>query len=242
MKLSIIIPAFNEENTISQVLDRVINLEFPPDFLIDKEVILVNDGSTDETLKRIREFDNDDSLMVITLHQNLGKGSAIKTGLEHVSGDYVIIQDADLELDPRDIAKMVERSVFGNSEIIYGSRFHTLSKRSSNVPWIILIANKILTGYTNLLFGCGLTDMATCYKLIKTDIINKLNLKCTGFEFEPEITAKLLRLGYKIIEVPVGYRPRSYKEGKKIGWIDGFNYLYILTKFRLIKKSAFIRT
>ncbi len=242
MKLSIIIPAYNEESTISRVLDRVKNLSFPRKLPIDKEIILVNDGSTDETSKRIREFGNDDSLKVITLHRNFGKGSAIKTGLEHVVGDYIIIQDADLELDPKDIAKLVERIFIENSEIIYGSRFHALSERSSKVPWMILIANKILTGYTNVLFGCRLTDMATCYKLIKTDIINKINIKCTGFEFEPEITAKLLRLGYKIIEVPVGYSPRSYKEGKKIGWIDGLKYLYILTKIRLIKKSAFVRT
>jgi glycosyltransferase involved in cell wall biosynthesis len=241
MKLSIIIPAYNEENTISYVLNRIKNLVFPVDFQIDKEIILVNDGSTDKTSKIIREFGNDDAFKVITLHQNLGKGSAIKTGLEHVVGDYVIIQDADLELDPKDIAKLVERIFIEDSEIIYGSRFHSLSKISSKVPWLIRTANKILTQYTNLLFGCRLTDMATCYKLINTDIIKKINLKCTGFEFEPEITAKLLRLGYKIIEVPVSYSPRSYEEGKKIGWVDGFKYLYILTKFRLIKKNAFVR-
>ncbi|MGC8805775.1 MAG: glycosyltransferase family 2 protein, partial [Candidatus Ratteibacteria bacterium] len=166
-----------------------------------------------------------EKIRIITQKFNRGKGSAIKTGITYVSGDYVIIQDADLELNPSDIIKMME-AVKNGAQVVYGSRF--LEKRK--LPQINFLANKFLTFLTNLLYHSNITDMETCYKLCATDILTGLNLKSERFEIEPEITCKILKRGYRIREVPVSYHPR--KAGKKIGWKDGFKAIFAILKYR----------
>jgi glycosyltransferase involved in cell wall biosynthesis len=164
--------------------------------------------------------------------KNAGKGAAIKRGLAQVTGDYLIVQDADLELDPTDITKLWDAALKKNAQVVYGSRFRK-PERCANFPAATRLANWVLTKYTNMLFGSKLTDMATCYKLIKTEIIKNITLCCNGFDFEPEITAKLLNLGHRIIEVPINYFPRSRREGKKINWLDALQYFFILTKYKV---------
>ncbi len=237
MKLSIIIPVYNEESTIKQVLQKLIDLYFP----FDTEIIIADDGSTDRTSRIIDEFNRDNILKVHTSLINLGKGAAVRFGLEYIEGDYVIIQDADLELNPEDIVRLVQPIVRGDAEVVYGSRFKLRSQELASIPWYTILANKVLTAYTNILYACKLTDMATAYKLVKSDVIKRIKLKCIGFEFDPEVTAKIIRLGYKIVEVPISYQPRSIDEGKKIGWRDGFKFMYYLTKYRIMKKESFMK-
>jgi dolichol-phosphate mannosyltransferase len=237
MKLSIIIPVYNEEITINQVLEKLQNLSLP----VDSEIIIADDGSTDRTAEIISKFKNKNIVKVHTSLINLGKGAAVRFGLEYAEGDYIIIQDADLELNPEDFPNLLEPVLEGDAEVVYGSRFKKGSKRVASVPFVTILANRIMTAYTNLLYRSRITDMATAYKLIKTDVIKNINLRCIGFEFEPEITAKLLRLGHKIVEAPITYRPRTTEEGKKIGWKDGIKYMYYLTKYRFVKKEAIIK-
>jgi len=237
MMLSIIIPVYNEESTIALVLRRLLAISFP----FSVEIIVVDDGSTDRTKELINGINRDSILKVHSSLINLGKGAAVRFGLEYVGGDYVIIQDADLELNPEDIITMLQPVIGGGVEVLYGSRFKSKRLRIASVPWYTILANKILAGYTNILFGSRLTDMATSYKLVRTDIIRRLNLRCVGFEFDPEITAKLLRLGHHIMEVPISYAPRTTDEGKKITWWDGFRFMYYLTKYRFQNVNTFVR-
>lgn len=237
MKLSIVIPVYNEAKTIRKLMQRLAQIHFP----FQREVILVNDGSTDETAREIEAFRKDAGipLKVFSFSRNRGKGAAIRFALQHVEGDYLVIQDADLELDPEDIQGLTDRASKEDIEVVYGSRF-TAHTKSPSVPVATWVANRFLTGYTNLLFGSRLTDMATCYKLIRTETMRRIRLRCVGFEFEPEITAKILRLGCRIVEVPVAYTPRSRDEGKKIGWRDGIKYLSVLTRYRMARKESFL--
>jgi glycosyltransferase involved in cell wall biosynthesis len=237
VKLSIIVPVFNEETTIEVVLRNLLSISFP----FDVEIIVVDDGSTDRTKELIASVNRDNIFKVHSSLINLGKGAAVRFGLEYVSGDYVIIQDADLELDPEDINKLLEPVIAGRVDVVYGSRFKSRGPRAIKVPWYTILANRILALYTNLLYGSHLTDMATSYKLVRTEVVRKLNLRCIGFEFDPEITAKLLRLGHRIIEVPISYEPRTTEEGKKITWWDGFRFMYYLTKFRVQRVESFTR-
>lgn len=229
MKLSIIIPVYNEEKTITPLLNRLLKVRFA----CETEVIIVNDGSTDDTAGQLVDlFARHSNLNIVTSKKNAGKGAAIKIGLREVTGDYVVIQDADLELDPEDINRLIVAAAKKKAQVVYGSRFLN-ANAVADYPALTRLANGFLTKYTNLLFGCRLTDMATCYKLIRTDIIKNIKLSCAGFEFEPEVTAKLVNLGYQIIEIAVHYYPRSREEGKKTTWLDGFKYLHVLTKFRI---------
>ena len=238
MKLSIIIPVFDEEFTIQKILEKLTNISFP----FDTEIIVADDGSTDRTSQIITEFNRDDILKVHTSLINLGKGAAVRFGLEYAVGDYVVIQDADLELNPEDIIKMVRELIDKeNIEVVYGSRFKLGYRQKGPFPWYSILANWLLTTYTNILYRSRLTDMATAYKLVRTDIFKSFNLKCIGFEFDPEITAKILRLGHKIVEVPISYQPRSIKEGKKISWKDGFKHIYYLTKYRFVNKDSILK-
>ena len=240
MLLSIIIPVFNEESTIGLVLRRLLETSFPCRI----EIIVVDDGSTDRTRELIDGLNRDNIFKVHTSLINLGKGAAVRFGLEYAEGDFIVIQDADLELDPEDILRLLEPVMAGGVDVVYGSRFKMHQAPGARVPWFTILANRILTGYTNLLYRSRLTDMATAYKLAKTDVIKRLDLRCIGFEFDPEITAKLLRLGHRILEVPISYQARSVEEGKKISWKDGFKFIYYLTKYRfqagdsLLKKPA----
>lgn len=218
-KLSIIVPVYNEEKTISKVLAKLDKIDY-----IDKEIIIVDDCSTDNTLNKINNKNH-----IIKYHSyNKGKGAAIQTGLKYVSGDYVLIQDADLEYNPEDIKLLVEEAEKGNP-VVYGTRFH---KNQSHNLSLYYFGNRFLSFLTSLLFSSKISDMETGYKLFLTESIKPLDLEHKRFGFEPEITGKLLKSGYKIKEVPIRYYPRTKKEGKKITWRDGVKAFFILLKVR----------
>jgi glycosyltransferase involved in cell wall biosynthesis len=225
MKLSVIIPVYNEESTIDQVIDKVRLVDLP----LDKEIIVVDDGSTDHTVE-ILERRQKDITFVHFSRINFGKGAAIRVGLTYVTGDIVIIQDADLELDPNEYKLLLEPILSGEARVVYGSRF---LKSNPNIPRRTILANRFLTWLTNLLYGARLTDMETAYKAFRAEVIRALPLKAHRFEFEPEVTAKLLKSGCRIKEVPVSYNPRTLEEGKKIGWRDGITALWTLVKYRI---------
>lgn len=233
MFVSVIIPAYNEENTIGQVVETVQALP------LEKQIIVVNDGSTDETYSILEGLKVDSNLTVVHCKENRGKGFAIRSGIPHIKGEAVVIQDADMELSPKDLLQLVDCLKKDNVEVVYGSRF--LNGRG-NASLHNFIANRILALYTNILYGCRITDESTGYKAFSSEIIKALNLTCEGFEFCPEVTAKILRAGYYINEVPVSYFPRTKKEGKKLRfWSDGFLAAWTLLKYRFIsKKKLFI--
>lgn len=233
MLISVIIPAFNEEETIGQVLEA---LQVLP---IEKQVIVVNDGSTDETYRVLEKLRETYELTVVHCKENRGKGFAIRSGLPYVKGEVVVIQDADMELAPADLPELLESFEKENVQVVYGSRF--LNGRG-NASLHNFIANRILATYTNLLYGCRITDESTGYKAFSTELITRLNLTCEGFEFCPEVTAKILRAGYSIDEVPVSYFPRTKKEGKKLRfWSDGFFAAWTLLKYRFIPETELFK-
>ncbi len=226
--LSIIIPVYNEENTISQLVEKVQKLKL---LGIKKQIIIIDDGSTDLTkdkLKKIKKRYKD--VLIIIKEKNEGKGSAVRKGIEYVKGDFSIIQDADLEYDPEDYKILIKPILLGKADVVYGSRF--LGIHRAFLFWHY-VANKMLNFITNVLYDSILTDMETCYKIFKSEILKGLNLKSKGFEIEPEITAKILKRKYKIYEVPISYYGRSYDEGKKITVMDAFKAVFILLKYRL---------
>ncbi|MCD6385641.1 glycosyltransferase family 2 protein [Candidatus Sumerlaeota bacterium] len=228
MKLSIIIPIYNEEKLIKEVLRRVRQLPF------DKEIILVDDASIDGTHKILEQevAEHPGNTILLTHKHNRGKGASIRTGLQHATGDIIIIQDADLEYNPEEIPAVIKPILEGKTNVAYGSRFLGEVKRM-RLP--NLIANKILALLVSVLYGQRITDEATAYKAFRREVIQQIELKCTGFEFCPEVTAKLLRKGEKIIEVPVTFTARTFWEGKKIGWRDFFIALYTLIKYRFFR-------
>jgi len=225
MILSIIIPVFNEERTIRSVLDKVCRQPF------DKEIIVVNDGSTDRTTEILRAA-RTAGLVVLHNRRNMGKGAAVRLGIKHARGDIILIQDADLEYNPDDYGRLVEPIVSGRAKVVYGARKAVRRKHLASV--MSYIGNKSLTLVANLLYDARLTDVSTCYKVFSRDALKSLELRSTGFEFCEEVTAKILRKGLVIEEVPVSYFPRGYGEGKKIGWRDGIVAMLSLLKYRLI--------
>ena len=246
-KLSVLIPVYNEEKTLRSILDRINKISLK-DLGLEKEIVFVNDCSTDQTsliLKEIMEEnrkgntkrkssmkDNTNDQIVVVHHKkNAGKGSAIRTALEHASGDIVLIQDADLEYDPKDYPALLKPIVSGRASVVYGSRILKKSnQRHSGVSFYL--GGLGITFTTNLLYDTKITDEPTCYKVFRTDLIKSLRLKCKGFEFCPEVTAKIAKKGIKIHEVPISYYPRSKTEGKKINWRDGFSAIWWLFKLR----------
>ncbi len=223
--LSIIVPVYNEAATVGAVVVRLRTIALP----IAREIILVNDGSSDETRAVLDALAPGPELRIIHADVNGGKGSAIRRGLGEARGSIIAIQDADLELDPAQIADLVGPILAGQTEVVYGSRF--LAGRV-DAPFITIAANRALTMVTNVLFGGRLTDMETCYKVMATSVARSLDLAANRFDIEPEITAKLLRRGHRIVEVPVRFSPRSRQAGKKIGWRDGVHALRALVKYR----------
>ncbi len=231
--VSVIIPAFNEEQTIGEVLEALRALP------LDKQIIVVNDGSTDGTYTVLEELRATYEMTVVHCQENRGKGFAIRSGLPYVKGEVVVIQDADMELTPADLCELVKPLEKGNVQVVYGSRF--LNGRG-NASLHNFIANRILATYTNLLYGCRITDESTGYKAFSAELITRLDLMCEGFEFCPEVTAKILRAGYHIYEVPVSYFPRTKKEGKKLRfWSDGFFAAWTLLKYRFISETELFK-
>lgn len=234
--LSIIIPAYNEAPTIHQILDKVRNVVLLHG--VDKEVVVINDCSSDQTQEVVRAYQNqypEFNLRLFEHETNQGKGAALHTGIRQATGDFVVIQDADLEYDPREYNILLRPVVDGVADVVYGSRF------TGGQPHRILffwhsIGNKFLTFLSNALTNLNLTDMETCYKLFRSDIIQSLTLREKRFGFEPEVTAKIARIpGIRIYEVGISYYGRTYAEGKKINWKDGFRAIYCILKYNLFR-------
>jgi len=230
--LSIIIPAYNEEATIELILDKVRDVKL--DFNIDRELVIVNDFSTDQTAKVIKEYQEAHPDLQITYYEhevNKGKGAALHTGIKVAKGDLIIIQDADLEYDPNEYNLLLQPIVDGHADVVYGSRFMGGKPHRILFFWHSL-GNQFLTMLSNMLTNLNLTDMETCYKLFKADVIKPLDLKENRFGFEPEVTAKISRIpDVRIYEVGISYYGRTYAEGKKIGWRDGLRALWCILKY-----------
>lgn len=235
MKLSIIIPVFNEERTIEEVLKKIDRLILPN---VKKEIIVINDASTDKTPLKIEKYLKISKNKILFLQHefNQGKGATVRTGISHATGDYIIIQDADLEYDSQDMIRLIKQ-IKSNRDVIYGTRLNRLPHLSKEEgrPHFLLhyMGNRFLSLVTSVLYGQWITDMETCYKLFPTSVAKKLNLESRGFEFEPEITVKLLKKGLKIKEIPITTKPRGYEEGKKLNTIkDGTKAIWALFKYR----------
>lgn len=231
MKLSIIVPVYNEEKTILEVISNLEKLVIPA---ISKEVIVVDDGSTDKTREKLK---NIKSAKIIFHQKNQGKGAAVKTGISQASGDYIIIQDADLEYNPEYIKTLMEPIKQKKTEVVYGTRLKRMPNLSGEEKTLQFLThylgNRFLSLVTSILYGQWITDMETCYKLFPKNALNGVKLNARGFEFEPEITAKLIKKGYKIFEIPIKVIPRGYDEGKKINTLrDGSKALLYLFKYR----------
>jgi len=226
-KLSIIVPVYNEEKTVYQLLKKLNSVNFG----LKREIIIVNDGSTDKTDEKILKASRNFKInKIISYLENKGKGHAIRKGIKASSGDIIVIQDADLEYDPRDLKKLLKPILNGDYEVVYGSRF--LENTDIFAIPLHFFGNKFLSFITTLLYSKNISDMETCYKMITRNVIKNIKLNANGFEFEPEITAKIIKNGYEILELPIHYKSRSFREGKKINWKDGIKATYCLIKYR----------
>ncbi|MDP6548186.1 MAG: glycosyltransferase family 2 protein [Candidatus Woesearchaeota archaeon] len=230
LKLSVIIPVYNEEKTIGAVIGSVQKVALKD---IKKEIIVVDDFSTDNTRKILLGL-MDSNLKTFFHQKNQGKGTAIRTGLKHVTGDIILIQDADLEYDPSEYGKLLRPIIEDNKNVVYGTRLEYIKHNVKNMNRLHFIGNIFLTHITNLFYNTRITDMETGYKVFRKGVIDKIKLKAKRFDFEPEITAKILKKGYKICEVPITFRARKFDEGKKITWRDGVKALFYLIKYRFI--------
>lgn len=227
MRFSVIMPVYNENRCALDVIKRVLKMD-----MID-ELIVVDDGSTDGTKELLERAEFGSKVRIIFHEKNLGKGAAIRTGLKEARGDIIAIQDADFEYNPLEFKVLIKAIIDGKASVVYGSRFMKEESRSG-FTFLYRIGNSLLTYVTNLLYRSNLTDMETAYKVFKADIIKSIELTANDFSFEPEVTAKLLKRGIKIYEMPISYFGRSRKEGKKIRWFHGFGALWTLVKFRFI--------
>jgi len=245
LKLSIVMPVYNERATLEEIvrLVRTVDLTVNPagdnpilgrPIAIERELVIVDDGSTDGTREILRRWqENPPPGMHIIFHEaNGGKGAALRTGFEHATGDLVVIQDADLEYDPRDYVKLLAPILEGRAPVVYGSRF--LGGPRAAMSLSHTVGNKMLTIVTNILYGTSLSDMETCYKCFRRDVLAGVPLRSRRFEIEPELTAKILKRGYTIFEVPISYNGRAFHEGKKITWRDGIAALRTLAKYRFV--------
>jgi len=225
-KITVLIPIFNEVNTLRIILQKVEEANFCG---LEKEIILIDDFSTDGTLEILNELK--DKYKILYHDKNMGKGAALRTGFEHATGDIIVIQDADLEYDPVDYEPLVKLILDDKADVAYGSRLSG-GMPSRSFMFTHLLGNKVLTLMTNILYNTTLTDMETCYKAFRADFIKGIQIKSNRFDFEPEITAKVLKKGARLYELPVSYYGREYNEGKKITWKDGVHAILALIKFR----------
>lgn len=239
-KLSIIIPAYNEGATIHRILEKVLAVDLIGG--ISKEIVIVNDCSKDNTIEAVNQFISEhskESIRLVSHQVNKGKGAALHTGIAHATGDYLVIQDADLEYDPEEYNLLLKPVIDGFADVVYGSRFMGGNPHRILFFWHS-IGNKMLTMASNMFTNLNLTDMETCYKLFRTEMIQKLHLKEARFGFEPEVTAKVARIpNVRIYEIGISYYGRTFEEGKKISWKDGFRAIYCILKYNIFDKRTF---
>jgi len=250
VKLSVLIPCYNEFETIREIVDQVLVVQIRlrvrdgkfalpvaadgmVELTIEREIVIVDDGSTDGTRDVLRQLAELPDVFVHYHAQNMGKGAAVRTAIEQATGDIMLVQDADLEYDPRDYPTLLQPIIEGRSQVVYGSRF--LGGPRKAMFFTHMVGNKLLTLFTNILFDTILSDMETCYKVFTRPVAEQLRLKSHGWGFDPEITAKILKRGYRIYEVPISYAGREYNEGKKISWRDGLTVMWTLLKYRLVE-------
>lgn len=226
MKISVVIPVFNEENTIREIIKRVQDID------IDKEIIIIDDGSTDKTRQILQNL-KEDNIKILFHDKNLGKGKALKTGFNYVKGDIVIIQDADLEYDPKEYPRLIEPFIKGYADVVYGSRLSGGRPQRVYMFWH-KVGNNLLTLLTNVLYNTTLSDMETGYKVFKRETLENINIKSRDFTFEAEITAKIFKKKCRVYEIPISYYGRDHSEGKKIRWWHGISAIFALIKYRFL--------
>ncbi len=226
MKLSVIMPIYNEIHTLDEIIKRVQNTG------LADEIVLIDDGSIDGTRDLVKKYQGTRGFNVILHEKNQGKGAAVRSGFQAASGDIFLIQDADLEYDPREYQRLLEPIEEGIADVVYGSRFLGASRRVA-MFWH-MVANKLLTLFTNILYDTILSDMETGYKVFRSEVVQDMPLNAKRFDFEPEFTAKILKRKYRIFEVPITFNPRDYSEGKKIGLSDAFEAIWTLIKYRFV--------
>ncbi len=226
-KITVLIPVYNELNTLETILKKVEETNLCG---LEKEIILIDDYSTDGTRDILKNLES--KYKVLYHDKNMGKGAALKTGFANMTGDIVIIQDADLEYEPKDYENLVKEVYEGNADIVYGSRL--MGKPDDSFIWTHLWGNRLITFVANILYGQKLTDIETCYKVFKRELLDGVDVKSHRFDFEPEITAKMLKKKAKFMELPISYSGRGHNEGKKITWKDGFGAIWALIKYRFV--------
>ena len=227
--LSIVIPVFNEVNTIQEIIDRVREVQLPQ--IASREIVIVDDYSSDGTRDILATYKDQNGIKIVFHDRNRGKGAALRTGIAETTGDIVIMQDADLEYDPQEYPKLLAPILAGKADVVYGSRFAAASRSGCFIIWHS-VGNRFLTTLSNMFTNLNLTDMETCYKVFRGEVIRSIRIEENRFGFEPEMTAKVARMGCRIYEVGISYSGRTYAEGKKINWKDGVRAVWCILKYR----------